>query len=641
MSHTLTVTPNSVFTGQNITINVGGLIVDEEQPWNGEHYDFGILRGGVTIYGYDPGSSALINVTTGPVSVTCQSAWLAGEDNVLLTVRVYIFGTGSPDAEQLEQTVRLRKGGQVISYTIDEDVAALPVSGWLPHDSKRNNLNRLLFAHGVNIIKGPNGDPHFTFLYAAPQNPEEIPAEKIYAAGGLETYEKPYSAISVAEHTYTPILDESPVTLFDNTDTDPVENKEIWFTQAPIIVSTIEATEGLSLLFTTENSAVVSGTGKLTGIPYTHTTRVTESLLPGGDKEKTVRVENCTMVNAINSANLLERLKAFYQPDGPIKTVKNSIVYTDQRAGKPYRLLSPFDEKISAWLTSMSINASEVFKANCEWRENYVPAGQAGLYKHCIILDKATYAEDGGVFTVPAGIAEMDEPQMKVVMIGGGTGGSSGFPGMPGKEARTYTNVSEGADISGKWYGAEGGDGGKPGEGGAPGRVYSVVIRNPSGTFTYTIGDGGEGGEASEPPAGEEEVVSNPGSAGTPSTFGEFSSDQYGSYVPKAGVYDPIHGRWYAVKGRRGIPGGKGGARKVGSGDNYSWVTDGEDVTAPGGTVYHGGKTGIPLTRIDDLPEARFIAYGGNGAGAAVGLDREEHPEMDGGEDQEATWEVR
>lgn len=633
MSYSVSVAPSVVYTGQRITINVDGLDVP-----GGDTYDFGIIRDGVTVYGYDPATSVIIQERTGPVSVTCREAWLGGGSDAVLTVRAYIWGA---QYETADASFRLLKGTYLIPYSIDDDVAALPVSGWLPHDSKRNNLNRLLFAHGVNVIKDPEGDPHFTFLYESSAEPQEIPDTEIYAAGASESYEKPYSAVSVTEHTYTPLTDENPVTLYDNTGEEPVTQAEVWFTQAPIIVSTIEAVDGLTLLIATENNAIVSGSGKLTGIPYTHTARSIEHLAQGGDKEKSARVENCTMVNAINSQNLLDRLSAFYQPEGLIKTIKNSIVFSDQEAGRAYHFAAPFGGTVTAWLTSLSLNASQVFKGNCEWREGYTPAGQAGLYKHCIILDKATFAEDGGVFTVPAEIAEMDEPQMKVVMIGGGTGGSSGFPGMPGKEAKTYTNVSDGADISGKWYGAEGGEGGKPGEGGAPGRVYAVVIRNPTGTFNYTIGDGGEGGEASEPPAGEEEVVTNPGSAGTATTFGEFSSAQYGSYVPKAGVYDPIHGQWYAVKGKNGIRGGKGGARKVGSGDNYSWVTDGADVTGPGGAVYHGGKTGIPLTRIGDLPEARFIAYGGNGAGAAVGLDREEHPEMDGGEDQEATWEVR
>lgn len=627
MSYSVSVAPSVAYTGQRITINVNGLDVP-----GGEYYDFGIIRDGVTVYGYDPATSVIIQEITGPVSVACREAWLGGGSDTVLTVRAYIWGA---QYETADASFRLLKGTYLIPYSIDDDVAALPVSGWMPHDSKRNNLNRLLFAHGVNIIKDPDGDPRFTFLYESPAEPAEIPDTEIYTAGGSERYEKPYSAVTVTEHTYTPLTDENPVTLYDNTGEEPVTQAEVWFTQAPIIVSTIEAVDGLNLLIATENNAIVSGSGKLTGIPYTHTTRSIEHIAQGGDKEKTKRVENCTMVNAINSQNLLERLSAFYQPEGLIKTIKNSIVFSDQEAGRAYRFAAPFGGTVTAWLTSMSLNASQVFKGSCEWRANYTPAGQAGLYKHCIILDKATFAEDGGVFTVPAGVTNM-----KVIMIGGGTGGSSGFPGLPGKEARTYTDVSEGSDISGRWYGAEGGNGGKGGEGGAPGRVLSLVIDNPASTYSYTIGDGGEGGAPSDPPAGTEEAVSNPGSAGTATTFGSYSTADSGSYVPAAGVYGPIIGMWYAIKGKNGIRGGKGGARKVEQDGYFVWVTDGEDVTGPDGTTYHGGKTGTPMTAVEGLPEAVLTAYGGNGAGAAVGLDRVDHPEMDGGSDQTATWEV-
>ena len=60
----------------------------------------------------------------------------------------------------------------------------------------------------------------------------------------------------------------------------------------------------------------------------------------------------------------------------------------------------------------------------------------------------------------------------------------------------------------------------------------------------------------------------------------------------------------------------------------------------PDGTVYHGGKTGQPLTRVQGLPECRMTAYGGNGAGAAVGVDRADNEDMDGGVDQDTYWEV-
>lgn len=562
-------------------------------------------------------------------------------------------------------------GSEVINYRIEDNVARLPVSGWMGKDTKRNNLYKLMFANGVNIVKDADGEPRFTFIYTAPSHPQTIPIEEIYDAGTQE-YEKPYSKVSVTEHTYTPLTSEDPVTLFDNTTGTAVSSEEVWFTNAPIIASTITWT-GERLDAASENSAIITGNGKLTGIPYTHTKRMLESIVQGGDSDKTVRVENCTMVNLINSTNLLARLKAYYQPNGLIRTIHDSIVYTTQRVGKAYQILTPFDEIETAYLTKMDINASEVFKADCEWRANYVPAGQEGLYEHePIILDKKTFEEDGGTFTWPDGIVP---ERCKIVIIGGGTGGGSGWPGKNGKDARTHTDVESTADLSAVWYGAEGGDGGAGGTGGLPGRVKVVEIENPAASYNYTIGTGGEGGAATgyipdtvaelreamenEHPGSEytdselESLIAqyensgwngspNPGTDGTASTFGSYSSADPDGYVPGGGWYEPINNEYYALPGNGGIRGGKGGARKVSANGTFNWVTDGEDVVGDDGTVWKGGSTGRMLTDVEGLPEARgkLKAYGGNGAGAAVGIDRSWAEHINGGSDQETDWYI-
>ena len=519
-------------------------------------------------------------------------------------------------------------GDPVMHYEVDEDVAELPVSGWLPKATKRMNLYRLMLAYGINIVKGADGDPHFTFVHAAGA-PEDIDSDALYLGGNVE-YTKPYAAVSVLEHTYTALTDAAAVTLYDNTkDLEPITGKEVWFDQAPVIIETLSASAGLTILSATENGAILSGQGVLTGVPYTHSTQTVERLNAGGERGKTVSVNDCTMVSAINSENLLNRLFAFYCPERSIKKITSDLVFSRQRCGKVYRFRNPFGEMETAVLASAELNASSFVRGACEFYAGYDPVGQAGLYQNCIILDKATFAEDGGTFVVPQEILEMEEPSMRVVMIGGGQGGDGGGAGASGGTATAYTYVSKGEDISGMWYGAEGGAGGAGGNGGAPGRVKAVTINNPSASYNYTIGIGGEGGPAS-----------TTGANGSASTFDTYSSaDEEGSYIPVAGVYNPIYGEFYALKGRTGIAGGQGGAWK-GSGDgNFVWHTDGCNVMV-GGTEYKGGRTGRPLTSIDGLPECKMIAYGGNGAGAAVGVDRADHPEMNGNSDQTAYWEV-
>ena len=531
-------------------------------------------------------------------------------------------------------------GTPVIEYAIDDDVANLPVSGWLPYASKRANIYQLIFSNGVNIIKNIDGNPRFTFVYTAPEQADSIETFDIYNGGNVE-YTKPYSSVSIMEHTYAAIEDAEPAVLFDNSEGIQVTNEEIWFDQAPVIVSTLQTGGQLTLISATENSAVISGNGTLSGVPYTHSTRMVSRTNSGAQAEKTVSVTDCTMVNLINSENLLERLFAFYCPATHIKQISNEIVYTDQRCGKAYTFKNPYGETETAYLVNIDAAASSVVKAGCEWYANFEPAGQAGLYQHVVILDADTYAEDGGTFEVPDGVEEI-----KVVIIGGGTGGGSGWPGKNGEEGNAYTEIEQTADLSAFWYGAEGGDGGDGGAGGEPGRVKIIKIENPDASYSYTVGTGGDGGNATDfLPDNETDAATllNAGTAGTASTFGSYSSADQDAFVPTGGVYDPINDEYFALTGKRGIRGGKGGARQIKSGDTFNWVTDGEDVTGEDGTVYHGGSTGRTMTNISGLPEAngRIKAFGGNGAGAAVGIDRATHPHINGGNDQSTTWEVR
>lgn len=575
----------------------------------------------------------------------------------------------------------------VIHYAIDDDVSTLRVSGWLPYDTKRNNLYKLIFANGVNIVRNADGDPRFTFIYGTQGENAPIETADIFDVGEVD-YEKPYSSVTIQEHTYIADTTVDFETVFDNTDAaTPANNELVFFNNAPIIPGeqNIDYDSSIIPFYIGPNFAVISGRGKIMAKPFTHTTREVTKNHSGGDQTKKISVKDCTLVSVINSQNLLDRLFSFYCPRNYIKHIRNEIVFNEQRCGKVYSFLSPFEDQENAFLAKMAINASSFNRASCDFYANYEPQGQAGLYHHVIILDRTTMAEDGGTFTLPA--EALAAGQIKVVMIGGGTGGSSGWPGQNGEDSSGDTGASMETDISGIWYGAEGGDGGDGGDGGSPGRVKAVVIDNPASNYSYSIGVGGAGGA----PTGyirdtRDEIIAalksenpdstpsdsdvqrymnieaaqsdwsgtpNEGSAGTATTFGSYSTAQQDASVPEAGVYDPINGVFYALPGNKGTPGGKGGARQVGNGELYTWVTDGEDVTGFDGTVFRGGRTGLPVETDASLPEARFTIYGGNGAGAAVGLTAVEgmgqnetqiptviNEHMDGSSDGYLTWTV-
>lgn len=558
-------------------------------------------------------------------------------------------------------------GKPVIDYICDFDVATVNVTGWLPHDTKRNNLYQLIFANGVNIIKSPDGTPQFTFIHAAAEDSAEIADADIFLGGSVD-YQTPYSKVDVTEHTYAYVPDDQPVSLYDNSESDTVVNEQIWFSKAPVYVPSITATEGLTIHSVTENGAVVSGNGKITGIPYVHATKtITMRAEDYTGEEKIVSVANCTLVSLVNSNNLALRLYNFYcqRPNSTIKIIKNSIRVTDQRCGKPYRFTNPFGEQENAYLAEMDITASSFNRAECVFYADYEPAGQMGLYHNCVVLTGS------GTWQVPEGVE-----QIYAVLIGGGQGGASGFPGANGSDASGMTEVNRNKDLSKIWYGAEGGSGGKGGAGGQPGRVFKITIPGESlaASYVYSCGTGGDGGaETGFLPDTESELrsaleaehpnteysdteianmvlaqqaasggwASNPGSPGTVTRFGSFSSDDTGSYIPQAaGVYEPISARYFAQPGKSGEPGGKGGARKIENNDGtYVYATDGETVTF-GGIGYAGGRTGNSRTA-SSLPEAEFVAYGGNGAGAAVGLAADaSHGAMNGGSAPEAYWTV-
>ena len=130
--------------------------------------------------------------------------------------------------------------GDEYRYTINEDVAALQIFGWLPYSTRRKNLHQLLVANGVNIVRQSTAELLFTFLANA--TPEEIPVARVYDEGRVK-YGDAASRVEVTEHTYHYLSNVEEVTLFDNTRTDPVENTLVTF-EMPVYPSSLRVTEG-------------------------------------------------------------------------------------------------------------------------------------------------------------------------------------------------------------------------------------------------------------------------------------------------------------------------------------------------------------------------------------------------------------
>lgn len=478
----------------------------------------------------------------------------------------------------------------VIDFTVDPGIGNQPVYGWLPYDTKRNNLHKILFAYGLSALKDGNGDVYFTNIKNV--SPTAILDEDVYNEGSIARASYA-SSVNVTEHIYTYDASVDLTELF-NTNGLTVTNQLVRFSDAPINTSSLVAS-GLTVSESHVNYAIVSGNGTLSGKPYQHYTVLASkqnSLVTG---ERAINVTDDTLVSEINGPGLLDALFNFYTNG---YTIKNSIVLTYQKCGNRYKFKDPFKSYASAYLASMAITGSNKVKAECEFIAGYSPKTVVPYsYEHYVIL------AGGGTWNVPQ--VAIDNGRMTVVLIGGGSGGQSGAAGSVGYNtgAQLYRWTDIESDPTAITTHGEGGEGGLGGTGGSGGKVLVVTLTTIQSSYSYSAGSSGNGGVRSS-----DHSTRNAGQAGGNTTFGSYSSAN-GSVI--AGGYTNIFtGITYATSGVNGVRGGNGGSYEVVDG---VLSFDGESVTFDGVT-YTGGSAGV--SRTDNY---RNSAYGGCGGGAAVG----------------------
>lgn len=488
--------------------------------------------------------------------------------------------------------------GEEYEYTINEDVAALQVYGWLPYSTRRRNLHQLIMAYGVNIIRSDNGGMLFTFL--GNTTPQEIPSNRIFS-GGKVTYNDPASRVEVVEHAYHYVESVAEETLFDNTSSDTVSHAVITFDK-PIYTASLRVLDGGNLTISSSgvNYAVVSGTGVLVGKPYVHTTKIVSMDNEEATKEKVVRVEEATLVTLTNSENVLARVAEYYFN---ATTVENSIIVDTEKCGRRYATLNAFHEYVSGFISKMSTTVSSFRKATCEIIADYVPRGQGSAYTHIVTLPDAS-----GTWTVPEEVFEKTVPNIRVVLIGGGEAGTSGAKGEDG-EAATVEQGTTSTPARGTV--GNGGAGGIGGVGGAGGKVLSTTI-DCTGISSFSYGRNGL------------------------NTFflgGAYSLNSANGVSSETGFVEIFSGTIYALPGHAGQNGGAGGKGGLYAPPGYgegSLAENGEDVTYNGRT-YKGGvggsrEIGAAASATNDW------YYGGGGAsGAAVGANGKNGGRLDGG----------
>lgn len=543
---------------------------------NKRYYDFRLIPYGTAVSYYRDGalgSKAYVKniVRIGPAAYRINAVSAIG---LLESQKHYggVYGAANP---QTFSTVVSDIIGGAVSYTMDDNVANLPVYGWLPYATRRDNLHQLLFATGVMVGRNASGDMHFRFL--SNDEAKVVPDSRVYVNGEVD-YSALASEVQVTEHSFMALASDETVVEYDNTDgSETADHTFIAFRNAPLHDLTVTGT--LTIEESGVNYAIISGTGVLSGQRYTHSTRVlTVEAENSEDMEKNVvTASECTLVTVVNSANVAARLLAYYSSK---KTVSSSIVLQDEKPGDLLALNDPYYESVTGFLATAQATVSSIIKANCTIITDFVPPQGGNNFTDAIL-----YTGSGSIDfeALLAQYPDKENDLVQAVLIQGGHGGYSGEDGgtgTPGQGALWITSVSYGK------YGTPGlgGEGGAPGEAGKTLTISFHVHELASAVLAYSCGEGG----ASDASGGE-------------TMLGEWSSAD--GAIPPYGVANIFTGEIFARTGAaHGVRGG-----------------DGNGNGSTGGSVTLDGEVWFPGGRGSASSGSSYTAEGGYGGGAAVG----------------------
>ena len=465
-----------------------------------------------------------------------------------------------------------------LPYEIDPIVGDIKLYGWLPIDTKRNNLQQITIATAIAVRTKPDG----TLLLTALSNDIKgnIGAGRM-AIGGNVAVETPYSAVQVSEHYYQEIAEE--IVLFSESS---VKTEFLKFNE-PVHDLTVT---GGTLIDWGANYAIVECNGftEVKAQKYLHTTRtVTIGTIEGLPSDKIYSVNNATLITSLNSSGVAQKLyEAYAKP----ATIQAGIFFGNEKAGDVVGVVNPHTEETeSAFLKKQDINISNLSLANSDFIVDFTPSGAVTGYKNRVLINS------GASWTVPAGITEI-----LIILVGGGNGGYGGGEGAAGSASN-------------------GGAGGIGGDGGPGASILVVAIPvTPLALVNYTLGAGGIGG-----------LSESIGSEGIPTVFGSLSSAD-GQRFPY-GYVDPQSGIMLGSVGSSGINGGQGssfsgtGPIVVYKGVAYYPGAPGANYNSPNVGLVYGGRGGGAAAGSDGGPgeagDDSELYTGGwiptNGAGGA------------------------
>ena len=462
-----------------------------------------------------------------------------------------------------------------MDYDLAGDVADVTVYGWLPYDTARSNLARVLFATGASFMMGTDGTPFIRFNQ--PSGSTDVSAATFY-----DRTREPvaaYGSIRVTEHTFFNSAAQTEEVLFDNRNDVAAASALIVFDK-PMAAT---RADGLTRESWGANWAIVTGTGVLYGTPYVHIQRIIEQTT-GINSSEVYEAPDDALISRLNSPTILERLVNYYT-----NAVRYQIatVHSTERPGQIIDFPGLDGGTVSGYISLMDSEQSSFVYSSMDVITNWTPKGLGNQYNEYFIITSAP----GGTITIPA--AHRGKKAL-VVLFSGAQGGEGGFDGERGEYGRPWSD-----SVFYKGYGGEGGDGGSPGNGGGPGRYLIADIESLAASYSGTIGAGGAGGAHN----GEAGVI------GGDTVFDEFTTAD--GVVPEGPYINMIDGTRYGEQGSPGTYGKRGG--KAGdltvSGKKGEDGLKGEDYN----TIWKGGSGGLGSR------DGGMTSSGGGGGGAAYG----------------------
>lgn len=496
-----------------------------------------------------------------------------------------------------------------LPYTIQEDLANVTVTGWLPKvRAAKDNLKAVLFMTGGCVKKAANGNIYFG--YPDTSTTKTVQDTSVGVGGDIAQLE-PATRVEVTAHEYTMVSTTESKTLFDNSASQlAVTNQTVVF-DGPY--HTLDG-GGLTIVESGDNYAVVTGIGTLTGKPYLHTTSVYGVNTGVAGQPNVIPIDDNYLINSGNVMNVAQRVAAYY---GIAKEVSYTMRLNGELPGDKISFVDPFDEPKEGYIKSMNVTLSKRLNAQTTVALNWTPGPFGESFTTGTWFKRSDIVN--GRLTLPS---DMVGKRALVVMFSGAGGGQAGFDGEDG-EAKKGSDADD--TIPAK--GGKGGEGGAPGE---RGRTYSFYVDAlPAYYDNVVIGVGGEGGA-------ENGELGQPGSD---TSIGSYSTAN--GVQLQANYIDAIGGADLALMGVAGEAGKDGG---IGAGRGHSQIEPVQEdqlgLSTDGGSFtetyreydertqrwvtrtrvrYAGGNYADPITSWSGI--YTYINGGAGGGGAAWGDD--------------------